>query len=61
VKGFKNLDKATALLAAELNQQYVIAYAMPHQNDGKWHSIKVSVRGRNLTVRSRTGYTATSS
>ena len=61
VKGFTNLDKATAQLAAELNQQYLIAYAMPHQNDGKWHSIKVSVRGRNLTVRSRTGYTATSS
>lgn len=61
VKGFKNLDRATAQLAIELNQQYLIAYAMPHQNDGKWHSIKVSVRGRNLTVRSRTGYTASSS
>jgi hypothetical protein len=34
---------------------------MPHQNDGKWHSIKVTMRQRNLTVRSRTGYTATSS
>lgn len=57
VKGFKNLDKATAQLASELNQQYSIAYAMPHQNDGKWHTIKVSVRQRGANVRSRTGYT----
>jgi len=61
VKGFKNLDKATALLASELNQQYLIAYAMPHQNDGKWHSIKVTVRQRGAIVRTRTGYTTGSS
>jgi Ca-activated chloride channel homolog len=61
VKGFKNLDKATALLASELNQQYLIAYAMPHQNDGKWHSIRVTVRQRGANVRARTGYTAGSS
>ena len=61
VKGFKNLDKATAQLASELNQQYSLAYAMPHQSDGKWHSIKVKVRQRGASVRSRTGYTAGSS
>jgi VWFA-related protein len=61
VKGFKNLDKATAQLASELNQQYSIGYAMPHQSDGKWHSIKVTVRQRGLNVRSRTGYTTGSS
>jgi len=61
VKGFKNLDKATAQLASELNQQYSLAYAMPHQSDGKWHSIKVKVRRRGASVRSRTGYTAGSS
>jgi len=60
VKGFKNLDKATAQLASELNQQYSIAYAMPHQNDGRWHTIKVNVRGRGLNVRARTGYTTSS-
>jgi len=61
VKGFKNLDKATAQLASELNQQYSLAYAMPHQSDGKWHSIKVTVRQRGASVRSRTGYTTGSS
>ena len=61
VKGFKNLDKATSQLASELNQQYSLAYAMPHQSDGKWHSIKVKVRQRGASVRSRTGYTAASS
>jgi Ca-activated chloride channel family protein len=61
VKGFMNLDKATSELALELNQQYSIGYAMPHQSDGKWHSIKVTVKGRNLNVRARTGYIAASS
>ena len=61
VKGLWNLDQATARLANELNQQYSIAYAMPHQNDGKWHTIKVTVKKRGMNVRSRTGYTTSSS
>ena len=61
IKGFENLDAATARLAAELNQQYVIGYSTPHQKDGKWHAIKVEVKGRKgLMIRARTGYAAVS-
>jgi VWFA-related protein len=59
VKGFKNLDKATARLADELNQQYVISYAAPPNRDGRWHTIKVDVvKKRGAKVRARSGYIA---
>ena len=58
VKGFRNLEKATARLAAEFNQQYLIGYAAPSKRDGRWHSIKVDVRKKGSKVRARTGYTA---
>ena len=57
VKGFKNLDKATARLADEFNQQYVLGYAAPNR-DGRWHTIKVEVRKKGSKVRARAGYTA---
>jgi Ca-activated chloride channel family protein len=61
VKGFENLDAATARIAAELSQQYVIGYASPHPADGKWHTIKVEIRGRkDVIIRARTGYVAVS-
>ena len=58
VKGFKNLDKATARLADELNQQYVLGYTAPTVRDGRWHEIKVEVRKRGAKVRARLGYIA---
>ena len=59
VKGFKNLEKATAQLAAEFNQQYLIGYAASSMRDGRWHAIKVDVRKkRGLKVRARAGYIA---
>jgi Ca-activated chloride channel family protein len=58
VKGFKNLDKAIARLAAEFNQQYVISYAAPSIRDGRWHAIKIEVRKKGSKVRARAGYTA---
>ena len=58
VKGFRNLDKATARLADELNQQYVLGYAAPAVRDGRWHEIKVEVRKRGAKVRARLGYIA---
>ena len=57
VNGFKNLDKATARLADEFNQQYVLGYAAPNR-DGRWHTIKVEVRKKGSKVRARAGYTA---
>lgn len=58
VRGFNRLDQATARLADELNQQYMLRYVAPGLRDGSWHSIRVQVRGRRLTVRARTGYVA---
>jgi hypothetical protein len=58
VHGFRNLDAATSRLAAELNQQYVIAYSTPGGPKGKWHAIKVDVHKRGLTIRARSGYVA---
>jgi len=59
VKGFKNLDKATARLADEFNQQYVISYAAPQNRDGRWHTIKVEVaKKRGAKIRARSGYIA---
>ena len=58
VKGFKNLDKATARLADEFNQQYVLGYTSP-KRDGRWHTIKVEVKKkRGAKVRARAGYIA---
>jgi Ca-activated chloride channel family protein len=59
VKGFRNLEEATARLADELNQQYTIGYAAPASRDGKWHAIKVEVvKKRGAKVRARAGYVA---
>ena len=58
VKGFKNLEKATAQLAAEFNQQYVLGYAASSKRDGRWHTIKVEVRKRGAKIRARAGYVA---
>jgi Ca-activated chloride channel homolog len=58
VNGVKNLAQATARLADEFNQQYVIGYAMPQIRDRRWHTIKVDVRTRGTTVRARAGYFA---
>jgi Ca-activated chloride channel homolog len=58
VKGYQNLEKATARLADEFNKQYVIGYAAPSHHDGRWHTIKVDVRKRGAKVRARAGYVA---
>ena len=58
VDGVKNLARATARLAEEFNQQYVIGYATPPDRDGRWHDIKVEVRKGGTSVRARSGYVA---
>jgi Ca-activated chloride channel homolog len=59
VKGLKNLEKATAQLAAEFNQQYLIGYTASTNRDGRWHRIKVEVRNKKGSkVRARAGYIA---
>jgi Ca-activated chloride channel family protein len=52
----EGLARATALIAEELNSQYVLGYSSPKSTDGKFHSIRVSMKDRSLKARARTGY-----
>ena len=52
------LIDATARIADELNHQYVLGYTSPRGADGKYHSIRVRVRGSGYKVRARNGYVA---
>jgi VWFA-related protein len=58
VRGFGDLQAATARLADELSKQYSLAYSSTEERDGRWHPIRVEVRERRYTVRARKGYTA---
>ena len=58
VRGFRDLDQATARIADELSKQYNLGYSSTRPKDGRWHSIRVDVRDRKLTVRARRGYVA---
>jgi Ca-activated chloride channel family protein len=58
VRGFEGLDEATARIADELSKQYFLGYTSSVNKDGRWHSIRVTVRDRNLNVRARKGYVA---
>jgi Ca-activated chloride channel family protein len=60
VRGFGDLQAATARLADELSKQYSLAYSSTEDRDGRWHAIRVEVRDRRFTVRARRGYTAAS-
>jgi len=50
------LNLATSTIAEELNHQYVLGYSSPKSTDGKFHSIRVSMRDSNYRVRARNGY-----
>ena len=58
VRGFRDLDSATARIADELSKQYFLGYVNPGEKDGRWHAIRVEVKDRRLTVRARRGYIA---
>ena len=53
-----DLGPATAAIAAELNQQYLLAYPSPARHDGRWHAIRVVMRKPAWHVRARHGYLA---
>jgi VWFA-related protein len=52
----RDLDPATAGIAAELSRQYFLAYHSAAPKDGRWHSIDVRVKGGPYTVRARKGF-----
>ena len=56
VHDMTELAAATSRIADELNTQYVMGYSSPHPGDGKYHSIRVRVKGEGFKVRSRNGY-----
>jgi Ca-activated chloride channel family protein len=58
VRGFGDLDGATARIADELSRQYYLGYPSPGKKDGRWHAIRVEVKDRGLAVRARRGYVA---
>ena len=58
VRGARDLKPATEAIADELNKQYSLGYVASGIKDGRWHSIRVNVRGPRDTVRARSGYIA---
>ena len=54
----EDLVEATRRIAEELNSQYLLGYTPPRRADGKYHSIRVRVRGTDYRVRARNGYVA---
>jgi Ca-activated chloride channel family protein len=60
VRSARDLDPATASIADELSRQYSLAYASTGERDGRWHTIRIDVRGGDrYVVRARRGYVAT--
>lgn len=54
----KDLPEIYASILKELESQYVLGYPMPDgRADGRFHKLKVTLKDRNLKVRSREGYT----
>jgi hypothetical protein len=54
-----DLVKATARIADELNNQYVLGYYSPRPLDGTYRSIRVRATNPEHRVRARRGYIAT--
>lgn len=59
IRSAADLDPATASIADELSKQYYMGYSATGKKDGRWHSIRVEVRGGNYLVRARKGFVAT--
>jgi VWFA-related protein len=58
VRSSGDLNVALAEIARELNSQYLIGYTSTKNVDGKYHNIRVKVRGTDDRVRARNGYVA---
>jgi VWFA-related protein len=60
IRSGRDLEPATAGIADELSRQYFLAYTGAAAKDGKWHTIRLDTQDRQLKVRARRGYVATS-
>jgi VWFA-related protein len=56
VRGTGGLSRATARIADELRRQYELGFTSRHPKDARWHSIRVEIPGRRVTIRARQGY-----
>jgi VWFA-related protein len=54
----RDLDPATVGIADELSKQYYLGYQSTGKRDGRWHSIRVELKGSGYRVRARRGYVA---
>ena len=54
----RDLDGATTGIADELSKQYHLGYQSLGKHDGRWHAIRVELKGSTYRVRARTGYVA---
>src|SRR5262245_23211101 len=54
----RDLDPATAGIAAELSRQYFLGYTSTVPKDGRWHTIEVKMRRGTYVVRARKGFVA---
>jgi VWFA-related protein len=59
IRSAYDLDPATAGIADELSKQYYLGYPATGNKDGRWHTIRVEVRGA-YRVRARRGFMASS-
>jgi VWFA-related protein len=53
-----DLQSATAIIADELNKQYLLGYSSSRATDGKYHSIRLRATDAKFRVRARNGYIA---
>lgn len=60
VRSIGDLYDATARIADELSNQYLLGYSSSHGADGRYHSIRVRVSGGDYRIRARSGYVAAS-
>src|SRR5438093_1557588 len=54
----RDLGPARSAIADELSKQYYLGYPSSGKKDGRWHSIRVTVRNGSYRVRARRGYLA---
>lgn len=55
-KDGSHLVQAFAEIIEELSNQYMLSYVPAAPRDGRWHELKVEIRGRRYRVRAREGY-----
>lgn len=52
----RSIENAIDDIGGELHSQYSISYAPSRGSDAGYHSIKIAVKGKRLSVRARPGY-----